>query len=72
MCSVNLTPYLRAVPSNKGPYPAGPSGCKMFGGHTVDNRNLQVTRKGPIAEADYRLVTVPASAAEEKMSKRMF
>ena len=37
----------------------------MFGGNTVDNRNLQVTRKGPIAEADYRLVTVPAYAAEQ-------
>ena len=35
----------------------------MFGGHTADNRNSQVTRKGPIEEADYRLVTVPASAA---------
>ena len=35
----------------------------MFGGNTVDNRNLQVTRKGPIEEADYRLVTAPASAA---------
>ena len=31
--------------------------------HTVDNRNLQVTRKGPIEEADYRLVTAPAAAA---------